>query len=280
MSNLSFDKVSVRFPGAPNDGWVVRDVSLTLARGDFVSVLGPSGCGKTTLLKLAAGMVQPTAGTVRLDGQPITGPGPERGVVFQEYGVFPWLTVRQNIAFGLKLAANRHRAHDTDALCERYLRIMGLLDFANALPNTLSGGMRQRVALARTYAVNPDYLLMDEPFGALDAQTRLLMQDLLLELQQAETKTVLLITHSVEEALYLSSRIVLVSARPSRIKEVIEVPFAYPRNEQLLATPEFGRLQAYLRDRVMAEYADQLRKDRQGDPRPTHSSLKDTHETS
>ncbi|MFG1478353.1 ABC transporter ATP-binding protein [Xanthobacter sp. V4C-4] len=259
---IRFTDVSVRYDGVPHGGWVVRNVSLALRPGEFVSLIGPSGCGKTTLLKLAAGMARPTSGSVTFSGAPIAAPGPERGVVFQEYGVFPWLTVRQNIAFGLSLGANRHLAGQAEAICAHYLALMGLSDFADALPNTLSGGMRQRVALARAYAVNPRCLLMDEPFGALDAQTRLVMQDLLLSLQQQERKSVLLITHAVDEALYLSSRIVLMSARPARIAEIIDVPFPYPRDERVLETPEFTRLQAHLRARVMEEYARQQREDR------------------
>jgi NitT/TauT family transport system ATP-binding protein len=264
---LSFRDVSVRFDGAPNEGWVVRNVSLTLEQGEFVSLVGPSGCGKTTLLKLAAGMLKPTIGNVTLNGAPIDGLGPDRGVVFQEYGVFPWLTVRKNIEFGLRLAASKDggngKPNNIDATVDRYLSLMGLVDFQHSLPHTISGGMRQRVALARTYAVNPGVLLLDEPFGALDAQTRQLMQDLLLTMQQEEAKTVLLITHSVEEALYLSNKVVVVSARPARIKEVIEVPFPYPRNEQLLADPSFIALQAHLRERVMAEYLHQQDHDRE-----------------
>jgi NitT/TauT family transport system ATP-binding protein len=264
---LSFNDVSVRFEGAPNDGWVVRNVSLALGHGEFVSLVGPSGCGKTTLLKLAAGMLQPTAGNVTLNGVPINGLGPDRGVVFQEYGVFPWLSVRKNIEFGLRLSANQgvkgSEGRDIDATVDRYLALMGLTDFQHALPHTISGGMRQRVALARTYAVNPRFLLLDEPFGALDAQTRQLMQNLLLDMQQEETKTVLLITHSVEEALYLSSKIVIIGARPARIKEVIDVPFPYPRNAHLLTDPSFVALQARLREKVMAEYLYQQDHDRE-----------------
>jgi len=208
----------------------------------------------------------PTNGKVLLDGREIMGPGPERGVVFQEYGVFPWLTVKENIAFGLRLEANRKSEPEIQIACEKYLDLMGLAEFQNFLPNNLSGGMRQRVALARTYAVNPDFLLMDEPFGALDAQTRLAMQDLLLELQQREAKSVFLITHSVEEAIYLSSKIVLVSARPARITEVIDVPFGYPRDETLLMRKEFTELQALLRVKVMNEYQNQLQKDRNHTP--------------
>jgi NitT/TauT family transport system ATP-binding protein len=179
--------------------------------------------------------------------------------MFQEYGVFPWLSVRDNIAFGLKLAANRVSAAERDEIVARYMRLMGLADFADAWPKMLSGGMRQRLALARAYAVRPQFLLMDEPFGALDAQTRNAMQDLLLEVLEAEGKTVMLITHSVEEAIYLSSRIVVMSARPTRIREIVEVPFDYPRNESLHESRVFGELRSHVRELVMKEYAAQAR---------------------
>lgn len=255
---LFLDDVSVDF-GAMR---ALDHVSLDLRPGEFVSIVGPSGCGKTTLLKIAAGFVTPTRGRATLDGAPIIGPGPERGVIFQEYGVFPWLSVRDNIAFGLKLGANRNEADERDAIVDRYLALMGLAEFRDALPRTLSGGMKQRVALARCYAVRPRILLMDEPFGALDAQTRLVMHDLLLDLQAKERKSVLLVTHSAEEALYLSSRVVVMSARPGRIKAEIDVPFAYPRDRSLLEHPDFAHLRTQLIELVMEEYAAQQRLDR------------------
>jgi NitT/TauT family transport system ATP-binding protein len=167
--------------------------------------------------------------------------------------------VRDNIAFGLKLAANRVGAAERTAIVERYMGLMGLGDFADAWPKTLSGGLRQRLALARAYAVRPQFLLMDEPFGALDAQTRSAMQDLLLEVLQAEHKTVMLITHSVEEAIYLSTRIVVMSARPTRIREIVDVPFEYPRDESLHETRVFNELRSHIRELVMREYAAQAR---------------------
>ena len=252
-ARITFDRVSVEFGRLK----VVDDVSYEIRDGEFVSIIGPSGCGKTTMLNIVAGFMQPTRGQVLLDGKPIVEPGPDRGVIFQEYGVFPWLTVRQNIAFGLNLRASRVPAGERAAIVERYMRLMGLADFADAWPKTLSGGMRQRLALARAYAVRPDFLLMDEPFGALDAQTRSAMQDLLLEVLQAEGKTVMLITHSVEEAVYLSNRIVVMTARPTRIREIIEVPFGYPREESLHERPEFGQLRSHVRELVMKEYAAQ-----------------------
>ena len=252
-ARITFDHVSVEFGKLK----VVDDVSYEIRDGEFVSVIGPSGCGKTTMLNIVAGFMQPARGQVLLDGKPITQPGPDRGVIFQEYGVFPWLTVRQNIAFGLNLRASRVPPEERAAIVERYMRLMGLADFADAWPKTLSGGMRQRLALARAYAVRPDFLLMDEPFGALDAQTRSAMQDLLLEVLQAEGKTVMLITHSVEEAVYLSNRIVVMAARPTRICEIVEVPFGYPREESLHERPEFGELRSHVRELVMKEYAAQ-----------------------
>ncbi len=256
-ARIVFDHVSVEFATTGGPLRVVEDVSFSVADREFVSIIGPSGCGKTTMMNIVAGFVQPTGGSVTLDGKPVGGPGPERGVIFQEYGVFPWLTVEENIAFGLNLAANRLPEAERKEIVQRYMALMGLSDFARAYPKTLSGGMRQRLAIARAYAVKPQFLLMDEPFGALDAQTRSNMQDLLLEVLAAERKTVMLITHSVEEAIYLSSRIIVVTARPSRIRTVIEVPFPYPRDEGLHERPEFGELRSHVRDLVMKEYAAQ-----------------------
>ncbi|MEO8740848.1 MAG: ABC transporter ATP-binding protein [Casimicrobiaceae bacterium] len=256
---VSFEHVSVEFASPRGSMRVVDDVSYDIRDNEFVSVIGPSGCGKTTMLNIVAGFVQPTSGRVLLDNRPIAGPGPDRGVMFQEYGVFPWLNVRDNIGFGLTLAANRVSATERREIVERYMRLMGLAEFADAWPKTLSGGMRQRLALARAYAVQPQFLLMDEPFGALDAQTRSAMQNLLLDVLQAEGKTVMLITHSVEEALYLSSRIVVMSARPTRVREIIEIPFPFPRHESLHESSQFNELRSHVRELVMLEYAAQTR---------------------
>jgi NitT/TauT family transport system ATP-binding protein len=252
-----FDHVSLSFDSPKGKLRVVDDVSYDIHDGDFIAVIGPSGCGKTTMMSMLAGFQKPTTGKVLFDGTPVQGPGPERGVIFQEYGVFPWLTVNENIAFGLKLKANHVPIKERNQICEHYLALMGLSDFANSYPKHLSGGMRQRLAIARAYAVKPQFLLMDEPFGALDAQTRANMQNLLLKVLATEGKTVMLITHSVEEAIYLASRIVVVTARPARIKEIINVPFAYPRDESLQERPEFGQLRSHIRDLVMSEYQAQ-----------------------
>jgi len=256
---IVFEHVSVEFAGQRGPVRVVDDVSYEIRDREFVAIIGPSGCGKTTMMNIVAGFVQPTAGSVRLDGRPISGPGPDRGVIFQDYGVFPWLSVRENIAFGLRLRANRVGEAERREIVERYMGLMGLADFADAWPRTLSGGMRQRLALARAYAVRPEFLLMDEPFGALDAQTRSAMQDLLLHVLGTEGKTVMLITHSVEEAIYLASRIVVMSARPTRVREIVDIPFPYPRDESLHESRTFGELRSHIRELVMREYAAQAR---------------------
>lgn len=256
-ARAQFEHVSLAFDTPKGRLQIVDDVNYAIHDGDFIAVIGPSGCGKTTMMNMLAGFQKPTGGRVLFDNAPVQGPGPERGVIFQEYGVFPWLTVRQNIAFGLTLHANRAASAERDAICDHYLSLMGLSDFANSFPKHLSGGMRQRLAIARAYAVKPQFLLMDEPFGALDAQTRANMQNLLLQVLAAEGKTVMLITHSVEEAIYLASRIVVVTARPARIKEIIEVPFSYPRDESIHERPEFGQLRSYIRELVMSEYRAQ-----------------------
>lgn len=258
-ARISFENVALEFPGANNAIRVVDNVSYEIGNGEFVSIIGPSGCGKTTMMNMVAGFLHPTSGSVKVDGKQVQGPGPDRGVIFQEYGVFPWLTVRENIAFGLTLAANKTSAAERNEICDRYMKLMGLGDFADAYPKMLSGGMRQRLAIARAYAVKPQFLLMDEPFGALDAQTRAHMQDILLQALQTENKTVMLITHSVEEAVYMSSRIVVMTARPTRIREIIEVPFPYPRDPSLHEDPLFGQLRSHVRNLVMREYAAQSR---------------------
>ena len=258
-ARIVLDRVSKTFEDRGRSVVAVEDVSLDVHEGEFISIIGPSGCGKTTLLNMVGGFVVPSSGQILLDGAPITGPGSDRGFVFQDYGVFPWLTVRENIIFGLKLRANAVQPGEREAIVDRYLDLMGLTEFRDAYPKALSGGMKQRVALARTYAVRPQFLLMDEPFGALDAQTRHAMQDLLLDLQVREGKTVLFVTHSVEEALYLSSRVVAVTARPTQVRRIVEVPFPYPRNDALRHARELQSLVAELESIVMSEYAVQQR---------------------
>ncbi|MDR7419495.1 MAG: ABC transporter ATP-binding protein [Armatimonadota bacterium] len=236
---------------------VLEDINLDVGEGEFVSILGTSGCGKTTLLNIVAGFLSPSRGDVTVDGRPVTGPGPDRGVIFQQYAVFPWLTVKQNIVFGLTVAANRQDAGRREAVARRYIDLMGLRGFEDAYPKTLSGGMKQRVAIARAYAVSPAILLMDEPFGALDAQTRDAMQELLLDTFAQERRTVVFVTHSVEEAVLLSGRIVVLTSRPGRIREIVEIPRAYPRDEawRSRTSRAFLDIREYIEGLIRQEYA-------------------------
>ncbi|MFH8487234.1 ABC transporter ATP-binding protein [Streptomyces longisporoflavus] len=239
-SKISFRDVVKTFPLKDAALTALGGVSLDIADQEFVTVVGPSGCGKSTLLSMAAGLQEPDSGSVLVDGAPVSGPGPDRGVIFQQYALFPWLTVRQNVEFGLRLAAvpaaERRRRSD------QAISLVGLSDFADALPKTLSGGMKQRCAIARAYAVDPQVLLMDEPFGALDALTRVQLQDQLLETWSQEKRTVLFITHDVDEAVYLAGRVVVMAARPGRIHRVIDVDLPYPRTEEIRLSPEFRRI--------------------------------------
>jgi NitT/TauT family transport system ATP-binding protein len=216
-------------------------VSLSIAQGEFVCLLGPSGCGKSTILNLVAGFEQPDAGTARFDGAPVREPGPDRGVVFQQPMLFPWLDVSGNVTFGLRMAGVPEAQYREKA--ERYLRLVGLQGFGRHAPWQLSGGMRQRAALARAWLGNPRALLMDEPFGALDAQTRLTMQELLTSIWEASGTTVLFVTHDVEEAIVLADRVLVMSARPGRIVGEWRMPFERPRRlDGIVADPRFGSL--------------------------------------
>jgi len=219
-------------------------VSLGIADNEFVTVVGPSGCGKSTLLNILAGLDEPTEGQALVDGAPVSGPGPERGVIFQQYALFPWLTVRKNVEFGLKTA--RVPKAERQARAQHFIEMVGLEQFAGALPKMLSGGMRQRCAIARAYAVNPSILLMDEPFGALDALTRVKLQEQLLDTWSKEQRTVLFITHDVDEAVFLANRVIVMAARPGRIYDVVDVDLPYPRSEEFRLSSEF----ADLRNRV------------------------------
>lgn len=239
-SKISFQDVVKSFPLKDTEFTALDGVSLDIAEEEFVTVVGPSGCGKSTLLGLAAGLQEPTSGRVLVDGRQVTGPGPDRGVIFQQYALFPWLTVRQNVEFGLRLAgvpaAERHRR------AGRAIALVGLDEFADALPKTLSGGMKQRCAIARAYAVDPQVLLMDEPFGALDALTRVQLQEQLLATWSRERRTVLFITHDVDEAVHLAGRVVVMAARPGRIHRVVDVDLPYPRTEEIRLSAEFRKI--------------------------------------
>jgi ABC-type nitrate/sulfonate/bicarbonate transport system ATPase subunit len=253
LSKLVIDNVGRTFPGvrggAPTQA--LQPTSLGVADNDFITILGPSGCGKSTLLRIVAGLDFPTTGSVQLDGAPVTGPGADRGMVFQSYTLFPWLTVRENVCFGL-----RERGvppAEQDAVSRRWLDRVGLTGFEHHYPKMLSGGMQQRTAIARALANDPKILLLDEPFGALDNQTRGLMQELLLALWESEKKTVLFVTHDIEEAIFMASRVVVMTARPGRIKADVPVPIPHPRSYRIKTAPEFSALKAQLTEEIRVE---------------------------
>ena len=230
----------------------VDDVSLDIETGHFVTIVGPSGCGKTTLLNIVAGFIPVSDGSVRMDGAEISRSGPDRGVVFQSFALFNWLTVRENIEFGPRMAGvgQRERAERVSG----YLALIGLRKFADRYPYELSGGMKQRVAIARALANDPQVLLMDEPFAALDAQTRELMQEELLKIWEATKKTILFITHSIEEAVYLSSEVAVMTYRPGKIKRLFSVLLPYPRSDyNIRTTPEFLQLKLAIHELVREE---------------------------
>jgi NitT/TauT family transport system ATP-binding protein len=237
---ITIDRVHKSFPLKGETFTALGDVSLELADNEFVTVVGPSGCGKTTLMNILAGLETPTSGRALVDGKPVTGPGPERGVIFQQYALFPWLTVRKNVEFGLRTKGVPRDERRRTA--QHFIDLVGLGQFADALPKTLSGGMKQRVAIARAYAVNPSILLMDEPFGAVDALTRVRLQDQLLATWSQEKRSVVFITHDVDEAVFLANRVVVMAARPGRVVEVIDVDLPYPRNDELRLSPAFTAL--------------------------------------
>jgi len=235
----------------------IEDVSVDIADGEFVSIIGPSGCGKTTLLKIIAGLLRPTSGSVAVNGEQITGPGPERALVFQNFVLLPWANVLDNAAFGLEargLGRDERRAQAATQLAR-----VGLNGFESHYPRELSGGMQQRVGIARALAVNPDILLMDEPFGALDALTRQLMQKDLLSLwQESEPRTGVFVTHSMDEAVYLSDRIVLMNTRPGRVEETVDVPFGRPRNRELTAHADYRTFANYLSSKLETMQRDDM----------------------
>jgi ABC-type nitrate/sulfonate/bicarbonate transport system ATPase subunit len=229
----------------------LQATDLDVAENDFITILGPSGCGKSTLLRIVAGLDKQSSGEVLLDGQRIDGPGADRGMVFQSYTLFPWLTVRDNVCFGLR-ERNMPRSQQLE-IADAFLHKVGLRGFENHFPKQLSGGMQQRTALARALANNPRMLLMDEPFGALDHQTRELMQELLLGIWEAEKKTVLFVTHDIDEAVFMGSRVMVMSARPGRIKLDRDVPLPHPRHYSVKTTTVFAEMKAELTEQVRAE---------------------------
>ncbi len=245
--------VSRVFPGVRGGPPTValQPTTLAVEENDFIAILGPSGCGKSTLLRIVAGLDQPTGGRVLLDGRPVSRPGPDRGMVFQSYTLFPWLTVRENICFGLRekgVPPARQRE-----IADRFIARVGLRGFEDHYPKMLSGGMQQRTALARALANDPAILLLDEPFGALDHQTRALMQELLLGIWESDRTTVLFVTHDIEEAIFMANRVVVMTARPGRVKGEVAVGLAHPRDYRMKTIPEFAAYKARLTEEVRVE---------------------------
>lgn len=247
-NHISVSGVHKVFQSGGQDVYALKAIDLEIARGEFVCLLGPSGCGKSTLLNAVAGFSLPSSGAIAVEGQAITAPGPDRGMVFQEYALFPWMTVEQNIAFGLQI-----KGAAKPAIQEKVDGLLGLLhlqDFRKRYPKDLSGGMRQRVAIARVLALDSPIMLMDEPFGALDALTRRNLQDELLRLWMELRKTILFVTHSIEEALYLADRTVVMTYRPGTIKRDLKVDLPRPRD---VASPAFNALKKELSQLLMEE---------------------------
>lgn len=245
---LTLEHVSKTYQSERGETTAVKDINLAISENEFVTVIGPSGCGKSTLLNMIAGLEAASAGQIICDGKPVQGTGSERGVVFQQYALFPWLTVRQNVAFGLKMKKDKSAA--AQARVARYIEIVGLSEFADRYPKELSGGMRQRVAIARAYAADPAVLLMDEPFGALDAQTRGQLQEELLQTWEKEQKTCFFITHDVDEAILLGQRIVIMDAHPGTVKEIVDVDLAYPRNQETRLSEDFLAIKKHVWEQV------------------------------
>ena len=248
MAYISVSGLTKSFEGDQGSVIALQDINLSIEQGEFVCLLGPSGCGKSTLLNAIAGFIQPTCGSIIVDGRPVTAPGPDRGVVFQEYAIFPWMTVARNISFGLEIQGLA--AEQIKERVDGLLDTLGLGEFRERFPKELSGGMRQRVAIARLLAINSPVMLMDEPFGALDALTRRTLQDELLRIWRASGKTILFVTHSIEESLYLADRIVVMTYRPGTIKRDQPVDLPHPRDP---AGAAFNSLKRDLGSLVMEE---------------------------
>jgi NitT/TauT family transport system ATP-binding protein len=261
MSNIHFKQVGKVFQRDGKPLSIIEDFDFTVQDQEFVAIVGPSGCGKTTCMRMAAGLDFPSSGAVLVSGKEVTTPGPERAVVFQQFALFPWKSVYDNIDFGLR--AKNIEASKRHEIISHYIGLMNLKGYESAYPHQLSGGMQQRVAIARAYALDPDVLLMDEPFGALDAQTRVVMQEELVRLARKNPRTVLFITHAVEEAVYLADRVVVMTSRPGRIKEVLDVKSIrvaenwdqHPRIEDVMDLESFVHLRTRIWKSLREEHA-------------------------
>ena len=254
LIKLKIDNVYKEYQGRNGKTIALNGVSLDIKENEFICVVGPSGCGKSTLLNIIAGLLEPTSGTVSLDGKVIEGTGVERGVVFQQYALFPWRTVLKNVMFPLEM--KKVPKDEAEAIARKYIKSVGLEGFEKSFPKELSGGMKQRVAIARAYAANPEVLLLDEPFGALDAQTRVQLQTELLETWEKEKKTCFFITHDVDEAVILAQRVIIMSARPGRIKKIVDIDIPYPRTQATKTDPRFLELKSEIWNQVYQEFLE------------------------
>ena len=251
---VHIDNVVKKFNGRNGEMIALNGVTLDIHDNEFICVVGPSGCGKSTLLNIIAGLLEPTSGEVYCDGKLVEGTGTDRGVVFQQYALFPWLTVKKNVRFALEMRGIKGK--EADQLAMKYLEKVDLVKFADHYPKELSGGMKQRVAIARAYAADPQVLLMDEPFGALDAQTRTQLQSELLETWENDKKTCFFITHDVDEAIILAQKVIVMSARPGRVKAIIDIDIPYPRDQETKMSPRFLELKNEIWSLVYQEYLE------------------------
>ena len=253
MEKLRVEHLSKIFPGPSGDILAVKDVSFSVEEGEFVVICGTSGCGKTTLLNMVGGLETASEGRITVAGKDVIGPGRDRGMVFQGYSLFPWLNVQKNVEFGLKMRGIPPQERAATAL--KFIELVGLKGFENSLPDQLSGGMKQRTAIARTLANSPEILLMDEPFGALDAQTRIIMQELLASVTRETGSTVLFITHDIDEAILLGTRIIVMSKRPGTIRKIVPVRLSCARDHTALTSPEFLAIKKEIMDLLWKEQA-------------------------
>lgn len=254
LVKLKIDNVYKEYQGRNGKTVALNGVNLDIMENEFICVVGPSGCGKSTLLNIIAGLLEPTSGAAYLDGKKIEGTAVERGVVFQQYALFPWRTVIKNVMFGLEM--KKVPKAEAEEIAKKYIEAVGLKGFENSYPKELSGGMKQRVAIARAYAANPEVLLLDEPFGALDAQTRVQLQTELLNTWEQEKKTCFFITHDVDEAIILAQRVIIMSARPGRIKRIVDIDIPYPRTQETKADERFLKLKAEIWNEVYQEFLE------------------------
>lgn len=250
---MEIEKLRKVYTRGKEEVTAIQEISLQIPEGKFVSIVGPSGCGKSTFLHIVGGFIPKSAGTVRIRGKEVDKPGPDRGMMFQESALFPWKNVFDNVAWGLEVQGVEKKKRDE--IVEHYLRLVHLWDFRNNLPSELSGGMKQRISLARVLAFNPDVLLMDEPFGALDAQTREKMQVELQRIWQESNKSVMFVTHDIDEAVFLSDVVVVFSGRPAVIKEIIEIDFQRPRSLEVHKTQEFMDIRNHIWDLLHQEHS-------------------------